>query len=122
MKGVVLAGGLGTRLGPMTGVVNKHVLDLFDEPMIHFPIRTLQKAGVTTPEELLRVVTEVREARSACPECGASVSPDFTACPSCGHVDRMSAASYEGWPDGILCGICGPPHVRMVLIGPDIRA
>ena len=47
MKGVVLAGGLGTRLGPMTGVVNKHVLDLFDEPMIHFPIRTLQKAGVT---------------------------------------------------------------------------
>jgi glucose-1-phosphate thymidylyltransferase len=47
VKGVVLAGGLGTRLGPMTGVVNKHVLDLFDEPMIHFPIRTLQKAGVT---------------------------------------------------------------------------
>jgi len=47
VKGVVLAGGLGTRLGPMTGVVNKHVLDLFDEPMIHFPIRTLEKAGVT---------------------------------------------------------------------------
>ena len=47
MKGVVLAGGLGTRLGPMTGVVNKHVLDLFDEPMIHFPVRTLAKAGVT---------------------------------------------------------------------------
>jgi glucose-1-phosphate thymidylyltransferase len=44
---VVLAGGLGTRLGPMTAVVNKHVLDLFDEPMIHFPIRTLARAGVT---------------------------------------------------------------------------
>jgi type IV pilus assembly protein PilB len=43
------------------------------------------KAGVTTPDELLRVVTEVREARAACPECGASVSPDFAACPSCGH-------------------------------------
>ena len=43
------------------------------------------KAGVTTPEELLRVVTEVREARSACPSCGVSVSPDFVACPSCGH-------------------------------------
>jgi type IV pilus assembly protein PilB len=42
------------------------------------------KAGVTTPEELLRVVTEVREVRSACPGCGASVSPDFAACPSCG--------------------------------------
>jgi hypothetical protein len=43
------------------------------------------KAGVTTPEELLRVVTEVREARSACPGCGGSVSADFVACPSCGH-------------------------------------
>ena len=43
------------------------------------------KAGVTTPEELLRVVTEVREARAVCPECGAGVSPDFAACPSCGH-------------------------------------
>ncbi len=47
MKGVVLAGGLGTRLAPMTTVVNKHVLDLFDEPMIHFPIRSLARAGVT---------------------------------------------------------------------------
>jgi glucose-1-phosphate thymidylyltransferase len=47
VKGVVLAGGLGTRLGPMTTVVNKHVLDLFDEPMIHFPIRSLARAGVT---------------------------------------------------------------------------
>ena len=43
------------------------------------------KAGVTTPEELLRVVTEVREARTLCPECNATVSPDFVACPACGH-------------------------------------
>ena len=43
------------------------------------------KAGVTTPDELLRVVTEVREARAVCPQCGAGVSPDFAACPSCGH-------------------------------------
>jgi type IV pilus assembly protein PilB len=42
------------------------------------------KAGVTTPEELLRVVTEVRAQRTLCPECGAGVSPDFMACPSCG--------------------------------------
>ena len=46
MKGVVLAGGLGTRLQPMTTVVNKHLLDVFDEPMIHFPIRSLVNAGV----------------------------------------------------------------------------
>ena len=43
------------------------------------------KAGVTTPEELLRVVTEVSEGRSNCPGCGAQVSPDFAACPACGH-------------------------------------
>ena len=47
MKGVVLAGGLGTRFYPVTKVVNKHLLDVFDEPMIFFPIRTLQRAGVT---------------------------------------------------------------------------
>jgi len=43
------------------------------------------KAGVTTPQELLRVVTEVRETRSLCPECGTRVAPDYTACPTCGH-------------------------------------
>jgi type IV pilus assembly protein PilB len=43
------------------------------------------KAGATTPEELLRVVTEVREARALCPACGTQVSPDFAACPACGH-------------------------------------
>jgi type IV pilus assembly protein PilB len=43
------------------------------------------RAGVTSPEELLRVVTEVRDARSACPECATPVSPDFAVCPGCGH-------------------------------------
>ena len=47
MKGVVLAGGLGTRWHPITKVVNKHLLDVFDEPMIFFPIRKLVEAGVT---------------------------------------------------------------------------
>jgi glucose-1-phosphate thymidylyltransferase len=46
VKGVVLAGGLGTRLHPMTKVVNKHLLDVFDEPMIFFPLRTLARAGI----------------------------------------------------------------------------
>jgi type IV pilus assembly protein PilB len=43
------------------------------------------KGGVTTPEELLRVVTEVREIRSACTGCGAAVALDFMACPGCGR-------------------------------------
>jgi type IV pilus assembly protein PilB len=42
------------------------------------------KSGVTTPEELLRVVTEVREVRTLCTGCGAAVGVDFVACPQCG--------------------------------------
>jgi glucose-1-phosphate thymidylyltransferase len=45
MKGVVLAGGLGSRLLPMTRVTNKHLLPVFDRPMIYFPIQQLVHAG-----------------------------------------------------------------------------
>jgi glucose-1-phosphate thymidylyltransferase len=47
LKGVVLAGGYGTRFHPVTRVVNKHLLDVFDEPVVYYPIRTLKDAGVT---------------------------------------------------------------------------
>jgi type IV pilus assembly protein PilB len=43
------------------------------------------KAGITTAEELLRVVTEVRESRPSCPGCGTGLASDFLACPTCGH-------------------------------------
>lgn len=46
MKGVVLAGGLGTRLRPLTRVTNKHLLPVYDRPMIHYPIEKLVEAGV----------------------------------------------------------------------------
>lgn len=47
MKGVILAGGLGSRLFPLTKITNKHLLPVYDRPMIYYPIEALVKAGIT---------------------------------------------------------------------------
>ena len=66
------------------------------------------KSGITTPEELLRVVTEVREMRTLCPGCGAAVGVDFNACPSCGKrigggCPHCGRALQPGWN---FCPFC----------------
>jgi glucose-1-phosphate thymidylyltransferase len=52
MKGVVLAGGTGSRLNPLTRVTNKHLLPIYDKPMVYYPIQTLVNAGI---DEILLV-------------------------------------------------------------------
>ena len=66
------------------------------------------KSGVTTPEELLRVVTEVREMRTLCPGCGSAVGLDFMACPQCGKrlgggCPHCGRALQPGWS---FCPYC----------------
>ncbi len=56
MKGIILAGGTGTRLRALTKVTNKHLLPVYDKPMIYFPINTLKGAGIDS----MLIVTDKR--------------------------------------------------------------
>jgi glucose-1-phosphate thymidylyltransferase len=78
VKGVVLAGGLGSRLYPLTAVTNKHLLPVYDRPMIYFPIQMLVNAGITD----IMVVT------------GGSSAGDFLRLLGNGHMFGLKHLNY----------------------------
>jgi type IV pilus assembly protein PilB len=72
------------------------------------------KSGITTAEELLRVVTEVREMRTLCPGCGGAVAVDFMGCPHCGHrlnagCGKCGRALQQGWNFCPFCNAATAP-------------
>jgi dTDP-glucose pyrophosphorylase len=76
MKGIVLAGGTGSRLNPLTKVTNKHLLPVYDRPMVYYSIQTLVDAGI---REILLVTGgknagDFRSLQNYCPNCGPRLS------------------------------------------------
>ncbi|HLX89635.1 MAG TPA: sugar phosphate nucleotidyltransferase [Acidimicrobiales bacterium] len=87
MKGVILAGGSGTRLHPLTRITNKHLLPIYDRPMINYAIEALVMAGIT---EMMLVT-------------GGTHAGEFLRLLGNGHefgIDRLSYA-YQDRPGGI---------------------
>lgn len=76
IKGLVLAGGYGTRLRPLTRVTNKHLLPVFDKPMIYYPLATLADAGITEAMVVLggRSVGDIVELLQDGSEFGLEIS------------------------------------------------
>jgi glucose-1-phosphate thymidylyltransferase len=78
MKGIILAGGLGTRLQPLTLVTNKHLLPIYNKPMIYYPIEKLVEAGI---DDIILVT-------------GGNYAGDFLRLLGNGHEFRLSHINY----------------------------
>jgi glucose-1-phosphate thymidylyltransferase len=94
MKGVILAGGTGSRLFPLTTVTNKHLLPIHNKPMIYYPLECMAKAGV---EEVMLV-------------CGGNNAGDYIRLLGNGHEFGLKHLTYTYQPDatGIAAalGLC----------------
>ncbi|MFA5889533.1 MAG: sugar phosphate nucleotidyltransferase [Actinomycetota bacterium] len=120
MKGIVLAGGLGTRFHPVTKVVNKHLLDVYDEPMVYYPIRTLARAGI---EDVMVVtgdqIAQFQKLMGDGSDLGIRVSFAYQGGEG-GIADALSKAEHfaRGEPVVVILG----DNIFQDDIGPYVRA
>src|SRR2546429_8624032 len=111
MKGVILAGGTGSRLHPLTRITNKHLLPVYDKPMIFYPIETLVSAGI---DEIM-VVTGGNHAGEVLPLLGNGTQVGL----------RRLQFSYQAQAGGIaqavgLCESLVHGDQGVVLVGDNI--
>ena len=111
LKGVILAGGTGSRLHPLTRITNKHLLPVYDKPMIFYPVETLVSAGI---DEIM-IVT------------GGNHAGEFLPLLGNGHEFGLSRLmfAYQANPGGIaealgLCGTFVDGDKVVVMLGDNI--
>ena len=123
MKGIILAGGKGTRLAPMSNGVNKHLMPVYDKPMIYYPLTTLMLAGVRditivcNPEDTDRFEHLLGNGS----EFGISLSYCVQE-QSNGIVGALESANREAFNDGPLALILGDNFFFGSGVGLSLRA
>jgi glucose-1-phosphate thymidylyltransferase len=118
MKGLVLAGGTGSRLHPLTLVTNKHLLPVYDQPMIHYPLRTLAGMGITDVMVILggRSIGDIVELLGDGSAFGLTLTYRYQARPM-GIAHAIGLARDFVGIDSV-CVVLGDN----ILLGPDLRS
>jgi len=107
MKGIILAGGNGTRLYPMTKVTNKHLLPVFNVPMIYYPIKTLVNSGITD----IMIITGIEHAGDFIELLGTG--KDFRGCKFTYRVQEEAGGIADALK---LCeDFCGEDNLAVIL-------